>query len=106
MNVKEEAAQAAEKAAELISERGHCKYAYEKNGALCALGALEMALTGWVRRVGTSASFTRSYDVYTLVVQTFEERLGIWPAVWNDMDATTGEDVILGFKKVAEELRS
>lgn len=104
MTLTEEAAQAAERAAGLIAERGHCKYHYEdKKGSLCVLGALEVALAGRVTRTHFDGY---SHVVYTRVVEEYQAQVGTWPAVFNDLDDTTGEDVILGFKRVAEALRS
>jgi hypothetical protein len=94
-DAREQAAQVAEKAAELIAERGHCKGRYESaDGSLCAVGALRTAQ-------GIMKMWTAG-----LATQTLNRRVGIAAVTWNDWDSTTAEDVILELKRTAEELRA
>lgn len=70
------------KAAELILERGHCKYVrYDHNGRLCATGAMEFAYR-FVRGAG---------DVRPL---RMPGRLTDSVVNWNDDKRTTKNDVV------------
>lgn len=96
----EKAAQVAENAARLISERGHYKGSYEgPDGSLCLIGAVWEA-AGMPTHITLNACANR-------VMEWVQEYLDAMSIVrWNDRIETTGEDVILVLKKAAEELRS
>ena len=86
------------KAAELLSERGHCKgELQDPSGRLCMMGALLTAAFGAVRFVHTlhvSPNFT--------AYQTALLRLGE-VTLYNDHPTTTAEDAILTLKRAAHD---
>lgn len=114
-----EASDVARKAAELMSERGHCKFRLESaDGQLCYIGALNMAL------YGVSFPVTQSDDrllnlimnTSTCIIQDRARAAGElkhislrepWehdPIAWNNRPETSGEDVILLLKETAARL--
>jgi hypothetical protein len=102
MNGYEDAARVAEEAARLITERGHHKDEYQDaDGALCLVGAIAKA-------ANCDPEYALYYsDNMNIVIGWLRAHLGtMMITTWNDLDETTGEDVILVLKKAAEGLRS
>lgn len=103
--MSDQGAQLAEECAKLVAERGHCKKdMVDENGAICLYGALNLATSGNVEL------FMIEHPGSLPVLMALKKRLNVcddsdlfW---WNDNPQTTGEDVILLFKHVAEDLRS
>ena len=107
------------KAAEVISEKGHCKgwYKDEKTGAVCAYGAMTTAVTGnaeyadlgiHLKHMQSKALIDQAAE---LLAQTLPPLEG-WPGGYgpttfdivtknNDLESTTGEDMALWMKKAA-----
>lgn len=94
-------------AAEIMSERGHCKSVLEdEQGRVCLVGAL-LAATG-------EAELRRGWVWCTVTARRVVERImhavpgfggDIWDAVrWNNEEDTTGEEVILLLKRTAGAL--
>lgn len=102
--MNEEAARIAEEAARIISERGHWKGDYHgPDGSSCLFGALYAAMGLRREHYGWKA-YTPMADAVCVPLYA---RVGEFDLVkWNDLDETTGEDVILALKQTAEELRS
>lgn len=101
----EGAAEIAELAASVISERGHCKHTMEdNNGALCMFGGIHKAASMSVNVHDTSIITVTGQ--MQIVAEAVCRHLDIDDIpTWNDREETTGEDVVLALKHVAEELR-
>ena len=90
------ASQAAYKAAEIMSSRGHCKNIPEDyEGKVCVGGAIAVALHGnpWIW----------DNDVFTILAAG-TEMLGKTMIAYNNSQDVSGEDVILLLKKTARKL--
>ena len=104
------ASQAAYKAAEIMSSRGHCKHALEDDdGRVCHQGALLLAYTG--QRSLFSSPFLTMPQRHELgeINETGDQILlaqGYDGGVvnYNNQHDTTQEDVILLLKKTARKL--
>lgn len=105
---KTEAADIAEKCAELISERGHAKGNFQVDGAFCLFGAINYYTTSRISasKYNDVMSLISAYDI---VSDAVIKRLNVSSAEkavrWNDRKGTSKEDVVLLFKHVAEDLR-
>jgi hypothetical protein len=88
------------KAAEVISQRGHCKDLLEdEQGRVCFLGALNVAWTGSAR------GFDFPYPVVDAAYRILLERnYEDGPVFYNNEDFTSAEDVILLLKQCGERL--
>lgn len=99
------------KAAEIMSERGHCKGALENGaGEVCANGAIILALKeeDGVARATMGHVFDKEYDAFKRAADALARSLSTgWSrfriAAWNDLPTTSGEDVILALKRAAED---
>lgn len=97
MNFKAQVADILEDAARYIAEHGHTKNQLEdpETGAVCLWGALCHV---------TDSSHIRTAIADAMVM--YAEPFGYTCEIkWNNAPETTGEDVILGMKTVAFELR-
>lgn len=86
------------RAAQLIRDRGHCKGSYEKNGALCAVGALSMAATGHYEPDLGNKQYCAAMG--KIISAQINRRVYFLPE-WNDRPETTAEDVAGFFERVA-----
>lgn len=103
-----------EKAAEILSEGGHCKHKLQEGTAHCANGAL-WAAKGWNSEAFsngmTSEDTQEACNAATRAGNLLYERkatdapgtLGL--VHWNNAPERTGEDVILLFKELAQDAR-
>lgn len=90
----------AERAAELISSRGHHKGDYYgPHGELCLFGAIYQA--------ENDLGFQRSGQATQVIEFMLQHRMKVTYLAgdWNDLPGTSSEDVILELKHVAAELR-
>lgn len=101
-----------EKAAQLISEGGHCKRTPKDGTAYCASGALHAA-AGWTGGVDSwSYDSKPAYEAAKKAGRRLYEKGEVAPDFpapildlvdWNNAPERTGEDVILLFKELAAE---
>jgi hypothetical protein len=106
------AADIALRAADLISERGHCKHtSQDDEGRLCFSGAVKTALgenpyyafdPTWFNSADPCREEKISFFIE--IFSAAHRILGILPVDYNDDPQTSGEDVILLLKRIAEEL--
>jgi hypothetical protein len=85
-----EVAALAMKAADVIKVRGHCKgMLIDHNNNVCLVGAL------------TVVTFSRkdAADANDILVE-IAHRVGTDPAIWNDAEETTADDVITMFRDI------
>lgn len=91
------------KAAEIMSERGHCKnVAEDEAGRVCFLGAVSIALSGSAWAGGE----TRLWDILDSAGRFLAEN-GIYPndaVTYNNLPEITEEDVILLLKLTGKML--
>ena len=114
------AADTARKAAEIMSERGHCKGIEEDGeGRVCFVGAVNLAQLGVAMRPSDVTDYPDieailraaagilvrrgEYLADNLVSMRWPMNLAIF---WNNRRYVTGEDVIMLLKETAEELES
>jgi hypothetical protein len=96
-------AEIAFRAAEVMSERGHCKYALEdETGAVCFVGAVYVAM------YGKAESVLRWDDENILgrIMYAAEKIAGRGPVLYNNDLDVSGEDVILLLKETGKRLES
>jgi hypothetical protein len=106
-------AQIAYKAAEIASQRGHCKNIEEdEEGRVCFIGAVNLAMYGQPYRPG-EIFINNDHPITTILLTAAEilrkrgvsESSGMsQPIFWNNRDSTTGEDVVMLLKETAVEL--
>jgi hypothetical protein len=105
------ASEIAYRAAEIMSERGHCKNILEDpEGRVCYLGALNRAACGNIMSI-TSNDFLLVLQAMKASARILTED-GIrgplyaeqLPVFWNNRKTTTGEDVILLLKETGRRL--
>lgn len=102
------------KAAEIMSERGHCKRVLEDgDGRVCFNGALQAALTGNPRGWGDRKSWLLVQPVFFSVSITAADILRQRdysysgdPVDYNNAEETTGEDVISLLKEAGHRLEA
>jgi hypothetical protein len=95
------------RAAEIMSERGHCKNALtDEEGRVCLIGALE-AVTH-----GNSGDYFRVLETANAILRERGEDSFLSPGnpflsiFYNNHPDTTGEDVILLLKAAGKELET
>jgi hypothetical protein len=107
------ASEVAYKAAEIMSERGHCKWTLEDaEGRVCYGGAVRIALIGDARlgvrlSAGDLSVLNEVFDTSGDILRDrgAGDESTRWGAVWyNNADGTTGEDVILLLKETGRKL--
>ena len=114
------AADIAYKAAEIASERGHCKNIEEDGeGHVCFIGAVNLAAFGVSLRPDFHDRMIRIRveEILRTAGAILRKRgrdagpVSFWSSVsfmnaifWNNQDSTTGEDVVLLLKETAVEL--
>jgi hypothetical protein len=107
--------QIAYKAAEIMSQKGHCKgRIQDAEGRLCLYGALWMAAAGSVRAAqyyqpeNEEQRYTIKIISERVATLLRKENLCSSPVdteiSWNDMPSTTMEDVVLILKRTGEEM--
>ena len=95
-------AEVAYRAAEIISERVHCKSALQDDqGRVCFIGALNVAISGEADHV-LSAAGKIAYGTARDILR--EDGYLSCPVMYNNDYRTTGEDVILLLKRTGERL--
>ena len=108
-------AEIARKAAEIASERGHCKRIEEdREGHVCFIGAVNIALCGEAIRPESVVLAQAAWDVMAAAQQVLRAEGNGYgtlmdsthPIYWNNRESTTGEDVVLLLKKTAEALEA
>lgn len=113
------ASEIAERAAEVVAQRGHTKgFMYNEAGNVCAQGALHVALAELIGLTGPTIKLYRTGDqllnhndryptLYRAVCDTaftlLEERYVL--EGYNDLAQTSAEDVTLLLKRTAEALK-
>lgn len=103
-----QASEAAFRAAEIISEKGHCKHRLEdEEGRVCYVGALLSAITETSSLERTLTTAERPlFRIVDLEVSAILLLAG-WEngtVAFNNDDHTTGEDVISLFKEAGSHL--
>jgi hypothetical protein len=110
------AAEIARKAAEIASERGHCKGMEEdEHGNVCFIGAVNIAYCGQSER-GDTYDCPEVFDIIEAAARVLARREGLTvldginymyshgPINYNNKASTSREDIILLLKEAAEEL--
>lgn len=104
--------QAAYRAAEIIAERGHCKFSnQDADGRVCFMGALVVALCREEGR-DTGIAWDQFGNQITRTAKAVlearflagERAICTNPIFYNDSLAVTGEDVILLLKQTGQRL--
>jgi hypothetical protein len=96
--------QTLQQAADLIAQRGHHKgdYICGDTGAVCALGAIQLAAYGFTLSLFGGTCPPATTDLTLEVTRLLEAEVGDNVPTWNDHPDTTAEDVILALKKAAQ----
>jgi hypothetical protein len=105
-------AQIAYKAAEIASQRGHCKNIEEDSeGRVCFVGALNLAMYGKPYRDETFLGIHHPIvNILTTAAEILRGRGAVMrvsvstPIDWNNRETTTGEDVVMLLKETAAAL--
>jgi hypothetical protein len=91
-----------DRAADVIAERGLCKRDYEgRDGSVCAVGAIRVAVTGRARTGFSLGQFV----TYKSASDWASDVVGSPVARWNDAQERTADEVIAALREAARRER-